>query len=285
MRFDSLRNCLPFALAALVAACAQPQPGNQIVTVDVPGPWDFANYGEGQVAIGEIALVSRQVLGCWSPPEGLEEKSAPDFVIRAQIDRQALVTASELRSPEQGMQEPQSLAVIKSAQEALANCGPLHLPADKYESWQQLDFRFSARSLPLVGSWRRTAAPAVAVGDADPGLSDERPPASSRPLTASERLVADKVRERIVSCWHPPFDIPNAEDMVVELRLNLDPDGSVRSVDVLGRGKPRNTDFRRSAEAALRAVKRCSPLPLPADSYDSWRTIVLHFDPSHLFEQ
>lgn len=279
MRVRALRTHPPLALAAaLLAACAQPQPGTEIVMVDVPGPWDLANYGEGRMEIGEVALVSRQVLDCWSPPEDLDQKSAPDFVIRAQIDRQAVVTASALRSPEQGMQDPKPLALVQSAQEALAKCGPLHLPADKYESWRELDFRFSARHLPLVASWRQSTAAAAAIAEANARLrADGR-------LSATERRDVDEIRTRISSCWDIRADLPNLADLVVEVRVFLNRDGSVQKVQVEDQERLQDPDYRAAAEAAVRAVKLCSPLPLPPGKYEAWREIVLHFDPSHMPE-
>lgn len=280
MRRLALRTYWPLALAAaLLAACAQTQPGTQVVTVDVPGPWDFANYGEGRMEIGEVALVSRQVLGCWRPPEGLDPKRAPDFVIRAQIDRQAVVTASELLSPEQGMQDPQPLALVESAREALSKCGPLHLPAEKYESWRQLDFRFSARQLPLVASWRRAAAPAVA-------RSDETAASPSGGGSSAMSLgEIDEVRNHISSCWDLPAGVHNAADLAVEVRLYLNPDGSIEKVQVSDRERLQDPDFRAAAEAAVRAVRRCGPPPVPPGKYEVWREIVLQFDPSMMLEQ
>ena len=37
-----------------------------------------------------------------------------------------------------------------------------------------------------------------------------------------------------------------------------------------------------AAEAAVRAVRECSPFDLPADKYSTWRTITWEFDPSQM---
>jgi colicin import membrane protein len=40
--------------------------------------------------------------------------------------------------------------------------------------------------------------------------------------------------------------------------------------------------FRIAAEAAVRAVRECSPFDLPADRYAAWRVITWEFDPSQM---
>ena len=280
MRIRALRTSWPLAFAAaLLAACAQTQPTTQIVTVDVPGPWDLAKDGEAPMKIGEVDLVSRQVLGCWRPPEGLDYESAPDFVIRAQIDRQAVVIASELQSPEQGMQDPQPFALVESARAALTNCGPLHLPAEKHESWRQLDFRLSARQLPLVADARRVPRPEL------PGRIKEEPPRASDDPSAMSLAEIDDVRNHISSCWDLPAGLHKAADLVVEVRLYLNPDGSIEKVQVSDRERLQDPNFRAAAEAAVRAVRSCGPPPVPPGKHKEWREIVLKFDPSMLFGQ
>ena len=37
------------------------------------------------------------------------------------------------------------------------------------------------------------------------------------------------------------------------------------------------TDF---VEATVRAVWKCSPLHVPLEKYDTWKQLLLHFDPS-----
>ena len=41
-----------------------------------------------------------------------------------------------------------------------------------------------------------------------------------------------------------------------------------------------DADFQDAAEAALRAVRKCSPLKLPPDKYLDWKSTVFRFNPS-----
>ena len=40
--------------------------------------------------------------------------------------------------------------------------------------------------------------------------------------------------------------------------------------------------YRAFAESAVRAVRACSPLKLPPESYQQWRNVIFNFDPAML---
>ncbi len=69
------------------------------------------------------------------------------------------------------------------------------------------------------------------------------------------------------------------------MRLTLDPDGSVQRIEMLDKSRMEDPDFKAAAEAAVSAVRNCSPLSLPSSSYAKWRILVLVFDPSELLQQ
>jgi hypothetical protein len=61
--------------------------------------------------------------------------------------------------------------------------------------------------------------------------------------------------------------------------VQLDPDGTVRDARAADQGRMRSDDFyRAAAESAERAVRRCSPLPIPRQKYDQFRDFTLVFD-------
>ncbi len=107
---------------------------------------------------------------------------------------------------------------------------------------------------------------------------------SSVPMTISE---IDAVRQQINPCWNPPVGAPNAAELVVEVRIFLNQDGSLLRWTVLDAGRiNRDTFHRVAAEAAVRAIKRCTPLQrLPPKKYSVWREITLNFDPSEILGQ
>ncbi|MDA1133214.1 MAG: cell envelope integrity protein TolA, partial [Proteobacteria bacterium] len=109
-------------------------------------------------------------------------------------------------------------------------------------------------------------------------------PVVNQPLSLSE---TDAFRAKVESCWSIPAGAREAADLVVTLRIFLNPDGSLAGrpeiVDGERMNRPGGEFFRTAAESAIRAVLRCAPYEmLPAAKYDSWRDIRLTFDPREL---
>lgn len=101
--------------------------------------------------------------------------------------------------------------------------------------------------------------------------------------------LADALKSQIYRCWSPPVGAPNANDLVVEFDLQLNPDGSVASLR-LGRNSAMaaaaNRYTRAAAEAASRAMYQCQPYKLPANRYTQWREVSpLRFDPREIMGQ
>ena len=106
---------------------------------------------------------------------------------------------------------------------------------------------------------------------------------ADRPITISE---IDLVRRQIARCWNLQAGAKEAENLIIEISVAMNPDGTVRHARI------QNTDrvagdpfFRAAAESALRAVlnPRCQPFKLPRDRYDRWQTMALIFDPKEMF--
>lgn len=103
--------------------------------------------------------------------------------------------------------------------------------------------------------------------------------ASEVPLTASEE---DGIRGQIERNWNlgSLAGSPDLAGMLVELRITLQPDGTVTRVDVINTGN--SAYFRQAAESAKRAVMISSPLRLPAGkTYDTMR---LRFYPDQVVQ-
>lgn len=103
--------------------------------------------------------------------------------------------------------------------------------------------------------------------------------------TRREAQLGDLVRQQIKQCWNVPAGAKDIQNMVVEIQMQLGPDGTVQRAVPRDTGRMGSDPFYRTlAESAMRAVlnPRCNPLRLPADSYDIWRDMTLSFSPKDL---
>lgn len=90
----------------------------------------------------------------------------------------------------------------------------------------------------------------------------------------------DRLRNHIAGCWQPPVAAPGAEGLKVDILVQLERDGSVREASIQDARRYRSDRFFKvAADAALRAVLDCSPLPLPAEKFDLWKEFIFGFDP------
>ena len=105
---------------------------------------------------------------------------------------------------------------------------------------------------------------------------------TSQPISISE---IDLVRQQIAGCWSLPAGAKDAENMEIEIAVNMNPDGSVRDARILNKNLQSDPFLRSMAESALRAVlnSRCQPFKLPRSKFDRWNTMTLVFNPKEMF--
>lgn len=98
--------------------------------------------------------------------------------------------------------------------------------------------------------------------------------------------VVQNIRAQVAACWNVLAGANEAQNMAVELRLDLAMDGVVDKVELVDTARykrPGQQVFVAAADSAMRAVKACSPFKnLPTDTYQHWRQMDLVFDPSQL---
>ena len=98
--------------------------------------------------------------------------------------------------------------------------------------------------------------------------------------------LAQAIQAQVAPCWNPPIGGADVKNMTVVIRADYGRDGRVI-------GQPGivsqtgvtagNADYSRAfAETARRAVLRCSPLKLPANMFDMWKSVEINFDPKSM---
>lgn len=94
----------------------------------------------------------------------------------------------------------------------------------------------------------------------------------------------DAIAGRLRACWNLDPGAQGIKDMIIEVRVFLNKDGSVRDAKILDTSRY-NSDraFRAVADSARRAVFVCEPYAIfanrYADKYDMWKTMLLRFNP------
>jgi hypothetical protein len=87
--------------------------------------------------------------------------------------------------------------------------------------------------------------------------------------------------ESYLNCWTPPPTTPEGDTYVAEIRVIFNPDGSLSGRPVL-LNPPTDRAWRAHAESAMRAVRKCDPLKVPAEYmpfFEQWKVETIHFDP------
>ena len=103
-------------------------------------------------------------------------------------------------------------------------------------------------------------------------------------LTLSEE---DALKAQIFGCWSIPLGLPYNENLLVRIKLQLKPDGSIMRSEILDHArmnKPGQGFYKVLAESALRAIKLCQPLRVPRTGYERWKELQLNFDAREMLE-
>ncbi len=97
----------------------------------------------------------------------------------------------------------------------------------------------------------------------------------------------DALKAQIFGCWSIPLGLPYNENLLVRIKLQLNPDGTVSQSEILDHArmnKPGQGFYKVLAESALRAIKLCQPLRVPTTGYERWKELQLNFDAREMLE-
>tara|TARA_B100000035_G_scaffold43152_1_gene32239 strand:- start:135 stop:881 length:747 start_codon:yes stop_codon:yes gene_type:complete len=113
----------------------------------------------------------------------------------------------------------------------------------------------------------------------DEKISEDKVTNLGEKLTISEK---DAIRRQFYSCWIVPAGAKNIKDYKVSIKLRLDTNGEVTSSNLTNSLKNADPFYRTLAESAVRAVNHpdCKKLKVPKRKYDTWKEMILDFDPS-----
>ena len=125
---------------------------------------------------------------------------------------------------------------------------------------------------------------AETINKTDKVTQDKQKSVDINGLSLSEE---DALKAQIFGCWSIPLGLPYNENLLVRIKLQLNPDGTVSQSEILDHArmnKPGQGFYKVLAESALRAVKLCQPLRVPTTGYERWKELQLNFDAREMLE-
>ena len=158
------------------------------------------------------------------------------------------------------------------------------------ETPKKKELKFDLNSISALLDKKKREQPAAETTESDTKKSQSAvkvPNSSTKggdaslPLSLSEK---DAFKRQVQKCWNPPTGSARAEDLVVTIKITLNPDGTVQGNPEIQRRGAFKTRFEEiAAESARRAILLCQPYQLPLDKYERWRETTLNFDPREMF--
>ena len=125
---------------------------------------------------------------------------------------------------------------------------------------------------------------AETINKTDKITQDQQKNVENAGLSLSEE---DALKAQIFGCWSIPLGLPYNENLLVRIKLQLKPDGTVSKSEILDHArmnKPGQGFYKVLAESALRAIKLCQPLRVPTTGYERWKDLQLNFDANEMLK-
>ena len=100
-------------------------------------------------------------------------------------------------------------------------------------------------------------------------------------LSESELVLSmqeeDEIRNQIIPNWLIPAGVKNAEDLVVEVLIEIAPDGTILKTKILNPSDKIN--FKIAAQSAMRALLLSSPLKITSKRLKKLKEFIFYFNP------
>ncbi|MDB0053810.1 cell envelope biogenesis protein TolA [Candidatus Pelagibacter sp.] len=219
----------------------------------------------------EKKLVSEQ-----APPKKVKKTKTKTVVSVDQNEKIDIKTPDAIPLPEKTVKK------IETKKENKQNPDKLDKEVKQVSEFEKKEFVDLDNIAKLIDKAKEDSAEVVKKNDNI--TQDQKRNIENTRLTLSEE---DALKAQIFGCWSIPLGLPYNEDLLVRIKLMLEPDGSVAKTEILDHArmnKPGQGFYKVLAESALRAVKLCQPLRVPATGYERWKELQLNFDAREMLE-
>jgi hypothetical protein len=199
-------------------------------------------------------------------PEATPPPPQPDLASEPQPAPKP-VPEAEPPPPEEALPPPPQEAAVEPP---LPHVRPSR-PAPPAESKD-----FSDEITALLDKSKSASAPAQSEQPASIGA------VTGSPFSELRQNDIDALRARLASCWDIPPTRADPAELRVKVKMFLGRDGTLARAPEVVEYHPTQIG-QVAAESAIRAVQRCAPFNLPPEKYDSWKEIIVTFDPREMF--
>ena len=97
----------------------------------------------------------------------------------------------------------------------------------------------------------------------------------------------DALKAQIFFFFFIPLGLPLSDVLLVRIKLQLKPDGTIEKMEMLDHVKmntPGKEKFRTLADSVRRAIQLCNPLRVPTTGYERWKNMILNFNAKEMLE-
>lgn len=208
------------------------------------------------------------------PKQEVKPDPAPETAVAETAEAESVKLPESAPSPQARPQPPQ--AQTAKAPERKEPEKPAKQQASKPKSEEK---QFDADEVAALLNKDKASGGGAKRSTQQAALGGDRTTGSSK-LSQSEM---DALRGQIQRCWNVPAGAMDAEGLKVSIQFRLDRAGAIEGrPEIISGGGSAGVE-RAAAESARRAVLQCAPYNLPADKYDAWADVIVHFDPSEMF--
>ncbi len=208
------------------------------------------------------------------PKQDVKPDPIKETIAAAQTDADAIQLPTEAPAPEARPKPPQ--AQTAKAPEKKETQKPVKEVAAKPKTDEK---EFDADEVAALLNKEKASGGGAKRSTQTASLGGDRTTGGSK-LSQSEM---DALRGQVQRCWSIPAGAADGDSLRVSVKFKLDPSGALEGSPEIIAGGGATGVQRAAAEAARRAVSRCSPYTLPADKYDAWADVIVNFDPSEMF--
>ena len=257
----------PRPVKAAEAPAPSPEPAPKPVEQKKPEPVKLPEPKPEPVPATEVTPEPQ-------PRQEVKPDPAPQTAVAETPAAESVKLPESAPSPEARPQPPQ--AQTAKAPDRKDAEKPAKQQASKPKSEEK---SFNADEVAALLNKEKAAGGGAKRSQEQASLGGDRTTSGSK-LSQSEM---DALRGQIQRCWNVPAGAMDAQGLKVSIQFRLDPSGAIEGrPEIISGGGSAGVE-RAAAESARRAVLQCAPYNLPADKYDAWADVIVHFDPSEMF--